>query len=53
MRIKITSSRPVPATLRDLVSRVVRGQGPVIPVQRQQIPYWQERDWTRKGNEDT
>jgi hypothetical protein len=50
MRVKITTSRPVPATLRDLVSRMVRGQGSVIPVQRQQIPYWQERGWTRKGN---
>jgi hypothetical protein len=32
------------------VSRLVRGQGPAIPVQRQQIPYWEERGWTRKGN---
>ena len=50
MRVKITSSRPVPASLRYLVSRLVRGQGPAVPVERQQIPYWQERGWTRKGN---
>jgi len=53
MRVKIVTSRPVPASLRDLVSRVVRGQGPAIPVQRQQIPYWQERGWNRKGNHYT
>ena len=53
MRVKIVTSRPVPASLRDLVSRVVRGRGPAIPVQRQQIPYWQERGWNRKGNRYT
>jgi hypothetical protein len=33
-----------------LLSRVVRGRGPAIPVQRQQLPYWQERGWSREGN---
>ena len=34
-----------------MLSRVVRRsvQSPTL-VQRQQIPYWQERGWTRKGN---
>ena len=50
MRIKELGSRPAPATIRDLWSRVVRGRGPVVSVQRRQIPYWEERGWTRKGN---
>ena len=41
-------TRPAPASIRDLFSRVVRGRGPTIPVQRRQIPYWQEHGWTRQ-----
>jgi hypothetical protein len=33
-----------------LFSRVVRGQTPAIPVQRREIPYWQEHGWTLAGN---
>jgi len=50
MRIKDLGTRPAPASLRELLSRVVRGQSPSIPVQRRQVPYWQERGWTRQGN---
>jgi hypothetical protein len=50
MRIKDLGTRPAPASLRNLFSRVVRGQGPTIAVQRRQIPYWQERGWTLEGN---
>ena len=50
MRVKDLGSRPAPATIRELISRVVRGHGPTVPVQRRQIPYWQERGWTRQGN---
>jgi hypothetical protein len=49
MRVKDLGNRPAPASLRQLFARVVRGQGPAIPVQRRQIPYWQERGWTLKG----
>src|SRR6185295_4578268 len=28
----------------------MRGHAPAVPVERQQIPYWQERGWTRNGN---
>jgi len=42
--------RPAPASIRDVFSRVVRGRGPSIPVQRRQIPYWQEHGWTRHGD---
>ena len=27
-----------------------RGRGPATPVQRRQIPYWQQQGWTREGN---
>lgn len=50
MRIKDLGSRPAPASIRDLVSRVVRGRGPLVKVERRQIPYWQERGWTRSGD---
>ncbi len=50
MRIKDLGTRPAPVSLRELLSRAVRGQSPSIPVQRRQIPYWQERGWTRQGN---
>lgn len=50
MRIKDLGSRPAPKSIREMFSRVVRGRGPSIPVQRRQIPYWQERGWTRQGN---
>jgi len=32
-----------------MLSRLVRGHGPATVVQRRQIPYWQERGWTRQG----
>ena len=50
MRIKDLGTRPAPASIRELFSRVVRGQGPSTVVQRRQIPYWEERNWTRQGN---
>ena len=50
MRVRDLGTRPAPASLRNLFSRVMRGQGPPIPVQRRQVPYWQERGWTLEGN---
>jgi len=50
VRINDLGSRPAPAALRDLISRVVRGHGPTLRVKRQEIPYWQERGWKRQGN---
>jgi hypothetical protein len=50
MRIKDLGSRPAPAALERLFTRVTRGQAPAIPVQRRQIPYWQERGWTQDDN---
>ena len=49
MRVTDLGNRPAPESLRQLFARVVRGHGPAIPVQRRQIPYWQERGWTLKG----
>lgn len=49
MRIKDLGSRPAPATIRGFLSRVMRGQGPAIPVERRILPYWQEHGWTRQG----
>lgn len=50
MRIKDLGSRSAPASVRDFLSRVARGRAPAIPVERRQIPYWQERGWTRNAN---
>ena len=50
MRVKDLGVRPAPAAIRELLSRVVRGHGPLIAVERRQIAYWQERGWTRNGN---
>jgi hypothetical protein len=50
VRIKDLGNRPAPASIRDLMSRLVRGHGPLIAVERRQIPYWQERGWTRSGD---
>lgn len=53
MRVRDLGTRPAPASLREMLSRVVRGQAPAIRVQRRQIPYWQERGWTAQGNRYT
>ena len=50
MRVKFTASRPASASLREIISRAVRGHAPAVTVQRRQIAYWQERGWTRQGN---
>ena len=50
MRLKDLGSRPAPAAIRNLFSRIVRGHGPAVSVQRRQIPYWQERGWQQRGN---
>jgi hypothetical protein len=50
MRVKDLGTRPAPASLRELFSRAVRGQRPAIPVQRRELPYWQEHGWNRQGN---
>ncbi len=50
MRVKDLGTRPAPASIRQLFRRIVRGHGPAIPVQRREMPYWQERGWARQGN---
>ena len=50
MRVKDLGTRRAPASIRELLSRVVRGRGPAEHIQRRQIPYWQERKWQRESN---
>src|SRR5438876_11116542 len=50
MRVKITASRTASASLLEILSRAARGHAPAVTVRRRQIPYWQERGWTREGN---
>ena len=50
MRIKYIGSRPAPNSIRGLMTRMVRGRSPSVTVERRQIPYWQERGWTRQGD---
>lgn len=51
MRLKDLGTRPAPASIREFFQRVVRGHAPAITVERRQLPYWQERGWTRNGNQ--
>jgi hypothetical protein len=51
MRVRITGLRSLPATTRDLLSRVARPRSSAERVQRRQIPYWQESGWERQGNQ--
>jgi hypothetical protein len=53
MRVKELGTRPAPNSIREVISRVVRGHGHAIPVKRREIPYWQERGWTRDGHNYT
>jgi hypothetical protein len=50
MRVRDLGTRSAPASIREFLSRVVRGHGPSVPVERRVIPYWQERGWKREGN---
>ena len=50
MRVKDLGTRPAPASVREMLSRLVRGHGPSTVIQRRQIPYWQERGWTHQGH---
>ena len=49
MGVKDLGTRPAPATLQQFLKRVLRGHAPAIPVERRQIPYWQEHGWTSEG----
>jgi hypothetical protein len=53
MRVRQLGTRYAPNSIRDLVSRVVRGHAPSISIVRREIPYWRERGWTRDGNHYT
>ena len=50
MGLRDLGTRAAPASLRAIISHLTRGHAPAIPVQRRQIPYWQERGWTRQGD---
>ena len=53
MGIRDLGTRPASASLRDIVSRWARGQAPATPVQRRELPYWQEHGWTQENNRYT
>jgi hypothetical protein len=53
MRVRELGTRPAPVSIREIISQVVRGHGPAIAVRRREIPYWQERGWTRRGTNYT
>jgi len=48
--IRDLGTRAAPASVRELASRMMRGQRPSTVVWRRQIPYWQEQGWTRRGD---
>ena len=52
MNIRTLQTRQAPEALRQFWQRF-RGRAPSVTVKRQQIPYWQERGWTRQGNRYT
>jgi len=43
-------TRSAPVSIRQLLLRAVRGHVPRTVVQRREIPYWQQRGWTRQGD---
>jgi hypothetical protein len=49
MRVKYLGTRPAPGSLRQLLSRALRGHAPAVVVERRQIPYWQEHGWKFSG----
>ena|SRR5580692_8590273 len=53
MRVRELGTRPAPNSIREILSRAVRGHAPTISVIRREIPYWQERGWKRSGREYT
>jgi hypothetical protein len=46
-------TRPVPASVRGQLMRTARERGPAMPVERQQLAYWEERGWKRDGRVHT
>jgi hypothetical protein len=50
VRIKDLGTRTAPSSFREFLSRALAGRGPTVKIERQQLPYWQERGWTRKGD---
>jgi len=50
MRVKELGSRQAPSTIREFLSRMVRPQGPVVKVERQEVPYYQQQGWSFSGN---
>jgi len=48
--IRDLGTRPAPQAIREFLSRIVRGRGPAVSVDRRVIPYWQERHWQRDGD---
>jgi len=53
VKVKDLGSRRAPESIREMLSRVIRGHGPSVQVERRQIPYWQERGWTKSGDRYT
>ena len=51
MRVRELGTRPAPVSIREILSQLVRGHAPAIAIRRREIPYWQERGWTRHGRE--
>ena len=49
MRVRELGTRPAPVTIREIFSQLVRGHGPAIAIRRRELPYWEERGWTRTG----
>jgi hypothetical protein len=53
VRVKNLGARPIPASVREFISRM--GREPqqhrtAIAVERRPLPYWQEHGWTLKDN---
>ena len=50
MRVKEVGTRQAPASVREILSRLMRGHAPAVSVVRRAIPYWQERGWKHEDN---
>ena len=50
MGVKNLGTRRAPVSLLKRFERAIRGHAPAIPIERREIPYWQEHGWRCSGN---
>jgi len=50
MKTRVIGQRPASGELRRMqFARVLRGPGPLVPIKRRELPYWQQQGWWKDG----